>query len=494
MELSHFAIAKFLQEQYDCNMFAIIDFVDHAKKFFLNQQLVKFQKVWYIRDHILKPHKGIDIEYLVSFEKKYNINLWNLAYSERYFYQFNAYYKFSSDEILSLLEQNCKFFEMVLDEIKPVYIIMRMTDDHQTQLLHEICKAKNIRILTWSGTRFGYHVMISESSDIPDIPFVPNENYHDDKIQTFEELLDYTKKYPEQLRKFSQKAKFSSWDRFKTSLKFFISIYDSNYRKYFRNFGRTRIKIIIHEGSLSLKKSYREFFINKNSLRYTDKSTPFVYFPIHFEPERAISIPAPFYTNQLEVITHIAKSLPVGYKLFVKEHPLQYLTGWKNTSFYKKILELPNVCLIHTSVSSEELMKNCSLVITIAGTTGLEAAFYNKPVIVFTDTIYSNLSHVYRVRNLEDIPNAIHSSLKKKVNLSELNQFVNYIMKNSVIFDELGINRAIAERFYLGGFLGVDIPIDKMKSFLEEYCSAFEPLVTEYVKKINQFKSNKSSS
>ena len=39
-----------------------------------------------------------------------------IAYSERSFYKFNDYYKFSGDEILSILEQECRLFEKVLDE------------------------------------------------------------------------------------------------------------------------------------------------------------------------------------------------------------------------------------------------------------------------------------------------------------------------------------------------------------------------------------------
>ena len=93
-------------------------------------------------------------------------------------------------------------------------------------------------------------------------------------------------------------------------------------------------------------------FIEKNAVRVLDKKTPFVYYPLHSEPERALSIAAPFFTNQIDVITNIAKSLPVGYKLFVKEHPSMTLkrgTGRK-LSFYKDLLKLPNVKLIHPEI------------------------------------------------------------------------------------------------------------------------------------------------
>ena len=39
-------------------------------------------------------------------------------------------------------------------------------------------------------------------------------------------------------------------------------------------------------------------------------------------------IDAPFFTNQLELVRNTAKSLPIGYKLYVKEHPIQKTKSW----------------------------------------------------------------------------------------------------------------------------------------------------------------------
>ena len=42
----------------------------------------------------------------------------------------NPFYKFKKDEILNILERDCKFFESVLDEIKPEFLIIKVTDFH----------------------------------------------------------------------------------------------------------------------------------------------------------------------------------------------------------------------------------------------------------------------------------------------------------------------------------------------------------------------------
>ena len=66
------------------------------------------------------------MEYLNSFEEKYKINLWLLAINERLFYEYNEFHKFSREEILSILEDECKLFEKIL-EIKPEFLITSST-------------------------------------------------------------------------------------------------------------------------------------------------------------------------------------------------------------------------------------------------------------------------------------------------------------------------------------------------------------------------------
>ncbi len=200
-------------------------------------------------------------------------------------------------------------------------------------------------------------------------------------------------------------------------------------------------------------------------------------------------IASPFYTNQIETIRHIAKSLPPDYKLFVKEHPTQTIRGWREISFYKEILEIPNVDLLHPSVSSEEIMKRCSLVITVGGTSGLEAAFYQKPSIIFADMGYGVLPSVYRIKSVTELPDAIRISLQKTVNPNDLGKYVDIVEKNSFEFDYTGFQIECANYFYYGGHLiDVEIPEEKMKYFLEEHRSIFEQITSEYIKKIKQHK------
>ena len=117
IEFFHFGIAKYLQDNYNCELFAIIEANKNQRKFFEKQQFVKFKKAMYYTASLSKYEKP-NIDYLSSFEKKYNINLLNLIYCERFFYKYNRFYKFKYDEILSLIQQECRFFEETLDSIR----------------------------------------------------------------------------------------------------------------------------------------------------------------------------------------------------------------------------------------------------------------------------------------------------------------------------------------------------------------------------------------
>ena len=485
-------IAKSLLEKHNGEFYALIDTNEHVKKFFLEQKIVQFQKVWFYRDYVLNLNKTPDINYLAEFEKKYSINLWQIAYSDRSFYEHNYYHKFSSTEILAILEIECKLFEEILDEVKPNFAIIKSPDYHQSQLLLEICHAKKIRVLTLNHTRFGYRCNISNQTDRLDYIDEILDNYTTTKPKTFEELQDLMKGYTNQNIFMKKEFRASDKKKFRASLYYLWKICNNNYRRYYVNFGRTRLKIIQHETSLFFKKIFRQSFINKNLKRSIDITSKFVYFPLHFQPERSTLIDAPFYTNQLEVILNVSKSLPVDYKLYVKEHPVQVLNSWRPLSFYKSILEMPNVELLHSSISNDEILKHCSLVIVITGTLGLEAAFHNKPSIVFSETIFSGLPSVHVLKSLTELPDAIRKSLNKKIDLLDLTKYTNCILDNSFEYDVAKFEASLHNRFFFGGFLfDVDLSVKDVADAIDENKTTFDNIASEYINAIKRYKEHK---
>ena len=486
-DLLHFVLAKSLQDTYECDLFAIIDITNRPKKFFQKQQFVKFLKVWYYHDHINKNHSP-DLIYLSSFEKKYNINLWQLALNERIFYQFNNFHKFTTNEILSILEQECKLFESILEEVRPDFFITQVTALHHQHLFYEICKAKGIKILMLCLTNIGYKCIISQESSKLDSPVNLTDITYTDR--NFEDLQNYLKSFnfSKQVKNYQNRRANSKIELLKAAIDFLFTS-NKNTKTHYSYYGRTKLRVLVNIITSALKKRYRQSFINNHLETEIDYNESFVYFPLPMEQERATLIGAPFYTNSIELIRNIVKSLPVNYKLYVKEHPAQLSRDWRRISDYKEIMNIPNVRLIHPSVSIEKLYKDCSLVIAVGAAPGFEAALYEKPSIIFTDTDYSILPSVFRVKEIEELPKVIRLSLQKKVNPLDLDKYLTFLDKNYIDFDLFGFQIKEFVHFYFGGHSqDVEIPLSKMKSFLEENKSIIDKLSLEHIKKIKQYK------
>ena len=481
---AQFGMAKWLQKKYDCEICAIID-VNKGKKFYEEQKIVDFKKKWYFRECFNRSQKEPDLKYLAEIEKKYKFDVWKIVYSDINFYKYNEYHKFKYDEILIIIEQECKFYEKILDNVKPDFLVIRITDSSNGQILQKICIAKGIKVLMLGFTRFGNRAYISHEYD-----YLEMSNKHYEKEEkSFDQLREHVEYITSLQSSFRKEFRNSRKKWIKGALKYLSLVSSNNYRKYYANTEKNIFKVIYVEGMIPLKSRYRKKFIDSNLSKQLEHNQKFIYFPLQLEPERSTLIPATFYTNQLNVITNIAKSLPIDFQLFVKEHPMQKVKGWRTISFYKSILELANVKLIHPSISNDEMLKKCAMAITIAGTTGLEAALYKKPAIIFTDAIYASLPSVHRLTSLEELPNAIRESLEKEVKLSDVNEFINLLDANSFPFNNTELSIKINNEFFYDGYLfDTEINHKNAEEFLRKNYEDFKILETEYIKKIEEIK------
>jgi len=490
--LVYYGISYFLNQIHDCEMFSIIETHDKPRKFYENQKLSPFKKIWFFNDYVSTQNKEPDMEYLSSIEKKYGINIWVIAYAERFFALQSRYHKFTKNEILYLIEQECRFFEQVLDETDPKILIIRDVDMHHVNLLHQICKSRGIEILSLFPAKMGSKWVVSDTDKINtesiNLTNLPENN------RSFNELQNYLNENNQKkwVKKYVSTTKINILN--KKTLSSIFSLFFSekkSEREKFMSVGRTKSKVLFVMLTLLLKRKYRQSFLDRHCKRDVNDEK-FVFFPLHVSPERYVDISAPFFANQLEVIKNIAKSLPVDYKLYVKEHFAMVTRYWREIPFYKEILALPNVELIHPSVSSEEIIKKSSLVITITGTAGLQAAFYGKPSIIMAHVIYLEfLPFMHRIKNLEELPDTILSALKTKVNLTDLNRFVEVLEKATFDYDSHIFDNE-HNPIFKTLFSNVEISESKIKSFLDHNQKTFESLAFEHLKKIKQSNSKHS--
>jgi len=484
-ELLSFSLSYFLKKMYDSELYAIVDITNKSKQFFIDQNLVKFEKLWFYFDEI-SPNDHVDIDFLKKFERKYDINLWNLAINERFFYKFNQYHKFSETEILSILEQECKLYEKILDETKPDYLFTKETIQHKDHLFYELCKKKGIKILTFHESLLGFRSAISQDAHVfdfnNDLENVKHSHNSFDEIQKFLESFNKS----QQVNNYADTYQSSSIQRIKAAISFFFSK-NSNTKTHFTYYGRSKLKVLFNELKTILLKKYRQNFIDKNLLFKFDKNEKFVYLPLSIDQERSLLLAAPYFTNQTEIIRHIAKSLPVDYKILVKEHPHQVFRNWRSIETYKEIMNIPNVFLIHPSVNAKHLYKYTSLVITVGGTSGFDAAIHGKPTIIFSNYGYKILPSVTKVENIEKLPEAILNSLNQPVDPKDVSKYVNLLMSNSFDFDRFKFWIDEYNHFFMNGYLAdVEISVKQMEIFLEKNKKDLENLVTQHIKKIEQ--------
>ena len=433
-----------------------------------------------------KINKKPDLEYLSNFEKKYKIDLWKLAINERIFYRFNRLYKFKTDEILLILEQECKFFESVLDEVKPDVILGYEPALHHQKIFYELCNARGIQVLGLYIARVGNKCIIAQNGETFD--FTGKLEDIEGKDRSFNDLLKYKKSfdYSNLVEKETKSANTSLAEKIKAISDFILKSNPNNETTHYSYYGRKKYRVLIDSMKFELKKYFRRKFIDKNLETNIDLKKQFIFMPLGLDEELNLLHHAPFYTNQIELIRHVAKSTPIEYSLYVKEHPAGAFRGWRSIREYKEIMDIPNVFLIHPTTNSEQLYQNCSLVVSPRGTSSFDAVFYKKPSIVFGNIAFSILSMVHKVKSLEELPNLIKDALRKPIESSDLDKYVNFIEQNSVGFDILEFENLRNRYFYSGRMLSdIEIPQLKMKSFLEENQAKFEPVVLKYINKIN---------
>ena len=485
--LTQYTLAYFLQKKLDADFYAIIDVTNKPRIFYENQHLVNFKKIWFLHDNTLTIKKP-NLEYLSSFEKNHKINLWKLCINDRIFNQYNDFNSFSKNEILSIIENELKFFESILDEIKPNYVIMHEPYQLPDELFFELIKSLKIPVLAFFSSTFGYRCEIAQNVHFSDtISNMKNKS----EYRNFDELKVYYDKFnlsnkikKQNINPFGNKTKI-----FNAAIEYIFQTKDDNTKTHYSYFGHTKSKTVLNAISNSFKTKKRWNYIEKNLVKVPNLTKNFIYYPLHIEQERSTLIATPFYTNDLEFIKNIAKSIPINYELFVKEHPSQLTRHWRDKKFYQELDQIPNVTVIHPYTSSLELVKNCAMVITRSGTVALEAALYKKSAITCADFDYTILPSIERLQSIEELPELISNCLDKQLNSKILDEYISFKEKNTFQFDESDFRTNSMNKFFHGGrLIDVEITDENMQEFLNENEDSLKELVNANLEKIKFFK------
>lgn len=138
-----------------------------------------------------------------------------------------------------------------------------------------------------------------------------------------------------------------------------------------------------------------------------DIERPFLFFALHYQPERATAPLAGLLGDQILILELLARHLPKGWRILVKEHPWQLQPMSRGelsrpSWFYDEIAAIPGVELVPLSYTSEALIRKARAVVTATGSAGWEALCRGIPVLLFGRSWYASCPGVFHVSTEED--------------------------------------------------------------------------------------------
>jgi len=162
-------------------------------------------------------------------------------------------------------------------------------------------------------------------------------------------------------------------------------------------------------------------------------SLDYVFYPLHAEPEVALSIHGRPYVNQIETVRNLARSLPAGMIVITKEHPRSI--GYRPARYYEKLLRIPNVRIADSEIESSHLVRHSAAVAAVWSFVGFEGVLARKPVISLGTPLYTLLPSTM-VRHVTE-PVRMHEALQESLSSYEYDRqavvhFVAACMKTSV--------------------------------------------------------------
>lgn len=212
-------------------------------------------------------------------------------------------------------------------------------------------------------------------------------------------------------------------------------------------------------------KKQKEFKKNlKKMVEYDlDYDVPFVYFPLHLQPELTTSVFGGIFQDQLLAIEYLASALPLGWKIYVKENPKQNYMA-RGGCFFQRLNKIENVHLVPGNVSTYDLLRQCKISATITGTVGWEAISGLKPVIVFGDFVwYSSFPGVVKFSRLLDLEEVCKISIKPE----DLNAALSSLAQR------------LGDGVIYSGYENLVMDFDSIKN-AQDVCVSLEKLISHY--------------
>lgn len=365
--------------------------------------------------------------------------------------------------------------KLVIDR-KPDFLIMCESPHSPFQfILSEVCKWFNIDVISFfswgvvpliSAKRNNSHIYLR--GHITSNLKVKIESELNKYIQKFETPnIDIEPKYIKNQKEFDKSGKRISY--------YFFLLWNKIFRKPRKNANR-RFDILFFPGlflplferlyKISVWKKLRKELLN-SSKGFQCLNRSYVYFPLHYEPERTTNPDGGEYYDQIIAIASLRARLPSSYQIAVKEHYSQFsraLQGYKGrrASFYKLLRNIEGVVIVDDSVSSKKLILNAEFTCSITGTAALESALYGKPGVIMGTSWFDGAPGVYDFDEGCVIQKIVDGRLEAHTREQIFNWF-----KQRIDYTIFGTINPSNERYFDSYYVDEDYKIDELCSLIQ---------------------------
>ena len=307
-----------------------------------------------------------------------------------------------------------RYWGGVLDTFAPDLIVFN-APPHQVFnfVLYAIAKARGIRTVIFDVT-FRHDRLISSSDYRLGNELLSNaqESGYGDTPVSIEDLPPYVQKHYRTLSGTPDPtpAYLTEFKRASTPLK---------------NLWRRTKSLAPHikDGSI-FERGARRFFkmlsprledIYRKLERAPDFDKPYVYLPLHYQPECTTSPQGGRYVEQILMIKTLAAALPKGWEIYVKEHPAQWPSHWGDFTpqryhgFYEEIARIPKVRMVPIRTNTFTLCDHARATATASGTAAWESIIRGKPALIFGYPWFMHAPGIFRVSGVDDCKAALQN-------------------------------------------------------------------------------------
>ncbi|MFA5185783.1 MAG: hypothetical protein WC551_04810 [Patescibacteria group bacterium] len=449
-------IALHLKERYGVSEFCAYTYLRSSNDFLASQEEIRYSPLMSDEEvHEKFKTEKLDPVFLKDFEERFGIPfLWPFLKVDRvlmsnqlvrdYPYDKSPY---THEELLRILQVHAKAILSMLEKEKPDFLFCSVIGGVGALLLYRMAKKMGIKTFVVVSTCLRDRWLISENyenfSFVDPVYLTGIADRKNTAVwKKAEAFLEEFRKKP--IPYFEKTTPVSQAVTRRQQFKFLLPV---NFVKSVRSFfkaththftkpDRLDYSYISPWNSLKDKvaRKIRNAIGNEAYYDVFDPNIDFAFFPLHYEPEVSLLLQAPYRENQIRVIQDIARSLPVQFTLYVKEHPV--MAEYRPQSFYKELKKIHNVKLIRPSINSFSIIPHAKLVTTITGTVGWEAVLLKKPVISFGHQFYNSLSMVEYCHDTETLPLLVKKQLQSAADYDEeLIAFIASVFEDSVETD-----------------------------------------------------------